>query len=413
MATFPDLSLTRVSTMQRRTFLAAVASAAFAEVVRAEDLPSDLRITRAIGFDLTSQRSKVAGRNAVKEVHGDRATDRMLRLETNTGLTAIGNCRADEKAVGQLLGKNPFELYRRSERAFVGPLGAGTMPLWDLLGKATGKPAYELLGGAGPQEVPVYDGSIYFADLLPQYADHWQDRFRHEVDMGLAIGHRAFKIKLGRGHKWMPRAEGDARDAAVVKLIRQHAGPEVLLGVDANNGYDLAGAKRLLLAIGGENIAFAEELFPEVVEQCLELKQFIGDRGWSTLVADGETQGDLEVFKPFIAARAIEVYQADMNRFGFEGILTEASWAAPQKLLVAPHNWGSLVGYYMQLHVGRAIANFYRAEHDPLANRVLVAEGYERRQGRTTVPNAPGFGLAINEEAFRSDVQVRFDLRSS
>ena len=35
--------------------------------------------------------------------------------------------------------------------------------------------------------------------------------------------------------------------------------------------------------------------------------------------------------------------------------------------MVAPHNWGSLVGYYMQLHVGRAIENFYRAEHDPLS----------------------------------------------
>jgi L-alanine-DL-glutamate epimerase-like enolase superfamily enzyme len=398
--------------MQRRGFLATIASLALTRAIGAHDTPQDLLIKRAIGFDLTSQRSKIAGRNAVKDVHGDRATDRMLRLETNTGLVAIGNCRADETAVGQLVGKNPFELYRRQERAFVGPLGAGTMPLWDLLGKATGKPAYELLGGAGPTKVPVYDGSIYFADLLPEHADRWQDRFRREIDMGLAIGHRAFKIKLGRGHKWMPRSEGDARDVAVVKLIRKHAGPDVLLGVDANNGYDLAGAKRLVDGIGDQDIAFAEELFPEVVEHCLELKQFIRDRGWKTLVADGETQGNLDVFKPFIAAKAIEVYQADMNRFGFEGILTEAAWAAEQQLLVAPHNWGSLVGYYMQLHVGRAIKNFYRAEHDPLSSRVLTAAGYDRRDGETTVPDAPGFGLSLNEEAFRKDVQVRFDLRS-
>jgi L-alanine-DL-glutamate epimerase-like enolase superfamily enzyme len=278
------------------------------------------------------------------------------------------------------------------------------------LGKLVEKPGYELFGGKGAEKVPVYDGSIYFADLLPQYESKWQDRFREEIDMGLAIGHRAFKIKIGRGFKWMPRKEGDARDIAVVKTIRKHAGPDVLLGVDANNGYDLVGAKRFLEQAGGEKLMFVEEMFPETVDDCLALKEFMKERGWQTLVADGETQGDLNVFKPFIAAKAIEVLQADMNRFGFEGILTEAAWARPQGLVVAPHNWGSLVGYYMQLHVGRAIDNFYRAEHDPLSTPVLVAEGYTRKDGETTVPSTPGFGLSINEKAFAAEAKVRFDV---
>jgi L-alanine-DL-glutamate epimerase-like enolase superfamily enzyme len=161
---------------------------------------------------------------------------------------------------------------------------------------------------------------------------------------------------------------------------------------------------------GGEKLAFVEELFPETVEECLELKAFIKDRGWATLVADGETQSKLDVFKPFIAATAIDVYQGDMNQFGFEGILTEAAWAREQNLLVAPHNWGSLVGYYMQLHVGRAIENFYRAEHDPLSTPVLIAEGYERKEGVTTVPAAAGFGLSIDEKAFAGEAKVRFEV---
>jgi len=37
------------------------------------------------------------------------------------------------------------------------------MPLWDLMGKLMNKPVYELLGGAGTEKVPVYDGSIYFS----------------------------------------------------------------------------------------------------------------------------------------------------------------------------------------------------------------------------------------------------------
>jgi L-alanine-DL-glutamate epimerase-like enolase superfamily enzyme len=396
--------------MQRRDFCMILATAALSRAVRAADPPQNIRITRADGFDVPLRRSKVAGRNARLDVHGDRSTDRMVRLYTNAGVEAVGNCRAEEKAVAQLIGKDPLDFYRRDDRAMSGPLGVGTMPLWDLLGKLVNQPAYELLGGKGAEKVPVYDGSIYFADLLPQYADKWQDRFREEIDMGLAIGHRGFKIKIGRGAKWMPRDEGDDRDVAVVQLIRRHAGSDILLGVDANNGYDLAGAKRFLERTGDQKLAFVEELFPEKVEECLALKKFIKSNGWSTQVADGETQGDLEVFKPFIDAKAIEIYQGDMNRFGIEGILTEATWAGKQNLLVAPHNWGSLVGYYMQLHVGRAIDNFYRAEHDPLSTPVLVAEGYSRKDGVSTVPANPGFGLSINDKAFAAEAKVRFDL---
>jgi L-alanine-DL-glutamate epimerase-like enolase superfamily enzyme len=397
--------------MQRREFLAALGGVALARVVRSGELPKDVKITRAVGFDLPSRRSKVAGKNAQKEIHGDRANDRMLRLYTNAGVEGIGNCRAEKDAVAKLLGKDPFEFYRRDAAQFTGPLGAGTMPLWDLAGKLLKKPGYELLGGAGPARVPVYDGSIYFADLLPQYADKWRERFREEIDMGLKIGHRAFKIKIGRGFKWMQRAEGDARDIEVVKLIREHAGKDVLMAVDANNGYDLAGAKRFLGQVGDQSLAFVEELFDEKVDECLELKRFIKEQGSRTLLADGETQSKLEVFKPFMEAKAIDIYQGDMNHFGFEGILTEAAWAKEHNLLVAPHNWGSLIGYYMQLHVGKAITNFYRAEHDPLSTPVLVAEGYERKDGSTSVPDAPGFGLALDEKAFAAEAKVRFDLR--
>ncbi|HEX5500725.1 MAG TPA: enolase C-terminal domain-like protein, partial [Thermomicrobiales bacterium] len=218
--------------------------------------------------------------------------------------------------------------------------------------------------------------------------------------MGLKLGHRGFKIKLGRGFKWMPRAEGDRRDVEVVKLIRKHAGPDVLLGVDANNGYDLAGAKRLMEQLGDEKLAFVEELFPETVDECLELKAFIRRLGWQTLVADGETQHELAAYRPFAAAGAIDVFQGDMNHFGLDGILAEAALAKPHGGRIAPHNWGSLVGFYMELHVGRAVSNFYRAEHDPLTNDVLKADGYQIKDGTARVPEAPGFGLSIDEAAF-------------
>ena len=66
--------------------------------------------------------------------------------------------------------------------------------------------------------------------------------------------------------------------------------------------------------------------------------------------------------------------------------------------------------FYMQLHVGRAITNFYRAEHDPLSNEILVAEGYDIKKGAATLPQEPGAGISINESKFSSDATIRFDV---
>jgi L-alanine-DL-glutamate epimerase-like enolase superfamily enzyme len=402
--------------MKRREFLttlgAAVGAAAFSRVAWAADLPNDVTIERIIRFDLASRRPKLVGKNSRLDVHGDSASDRMVRLVASDGTEGLGSCRASEEDLRPLLGRSVSELYS-PEKRWVTVLGREDMPVWDLVGKLLQRPVYELLGGAGPQRVPVYDGSIYFADLLPQYESTWRDRFKEEIDMGMERGHRTFKIKIGRGNRWMPRAEGDRRDLEVVTLIRRHGGQEIRLGVDANDGYDLAGAKRFMEEGGDLDIAFTEEMFPETVENCLALKAFYGDRGWKTLLADGEGQREIEGFKPYIAAQAMDVLQGDMKHFGFADILREAEWARPQGIVIAPHNWGSLIGFYMQLHVGRAITNFYAAENDPLDTPVLVADGYKIADGVATVPAVPGFGLSLNEDAFASEVKVHFDLKAS
>ena len=100
-----------------------------------------------------------------------------------------------------------------------------------------------------------------------------------------------------------------------------------------------------------------------------------------------------------------------MNAFGIEGILREAAMTRPQGLLIAPHNWGSLVGFYEQLHVGRAVPNFFRAEHDPLSSDALIADGYRIANGTCSVPDAPGFGLAVDESKFQT-LKPLFDLKA-
>ncbi len=398
--------------MHRRRFLETLAaSTLLGRLARAESLPPDLKITRIVSFDLHTRRAKFVGKNAVRGDHGQTSRDRMARLYTNMGVEAIGRCWKPKEALAPLLGQNPFQHFDLASRRMPGPLGARTMVLWDLAGRVLKRPVYELLGGTKPGKVRVYDGSIYMSDLMPQYAAKWQDRFKEEIDMGMQAGHRAFKIKIGRGKKWMDRDAGDARDVEVVETIRKHAGDEVHLGVDANNGYDLAGAKRFLEGASDLRLDFIEEPFPEQVAPCLELKEFIAERGWKTLLADGEGQDDVEAYRPFVEAKALDMLQGDMYGLGIEGILAEAAMAEPQGILIAPHNWSSLLSLFMQVHIGLVVPNFYRAEHDPLESDVLIYDDYEINDGCCSVPDAPGFGLAIDESKF-ARVRVNFDLRA-
>ena len=96
----------------------------------------------------------------------------------------------------------------------------------------------------------------------------------------------------------------------------------------------------------------------------------------------------------------------------YDAFLAEAEMGRASGSKVAPHNWGSLFGYYLQLQVGRAIPNFYMAEQDPMSCRSVIAEGYEIKNGESSVPDTPGLGLRLNDEALAEEACVHFDLKA-
>jgi len=374
-----------------------------------ESVPQDIRITRILQFELRGKRPKYVGKNARIGEHTEYGYDKGIRVYTSAGLQGIGTFWGDEAGMRSLLGKNLLEWYQ-PEATRIGIDDRGTGAFWDILGKHYGKPVWQLLGTAQREKVPVYDGTIYFQDLLPQYASNYMDQFKKEFDMGMAAGHNFFKMKVGRGGKWMEKAAGYQRDLEVLAACREYVGPEVGIGVDANNGMDLPSTKQMLLDLPEFNFAFMEEMFPEELALDIELHNFIAENGFSTLVADGESQKEVAAFGPFLEAGCIDVLQGDMNQFGIEGILAEAALAAPYGARVAPHNWGSIFGYYTQLHLGKVIPNWYMAEQDALSTPALTPEGFELKDGHTTVSDAPGLGLRINDEAFEKEVKVLHDL---
>jgi L-alanine-DL-glutamate epimerase-like enolase superfamily enzyme len=397
--------------MRRRQFLraSALGFASAATGIRAapgagsgpaiDDL-SRFRITSVTGFRHVCPRPKLVGKNSHLDVHGNTTSEHCLRIATDQGVEGIGVGNLSKEAARSLVGMTLDQLWD-ADLGAVGPIGRADHALFDLVGKALGAPAWALIGGRGPEWVQVYDGSIYFADLLPEHQGRGIARILEEVEQGIERGHRAFKIKVGRGYKWMEKSAGLDRDVEVVRAIRRLVGPEILLMADSNNGYDLDETLRFLDAIETE-LFFAEEMFPEDVDLDLRLKAELDRRGLDTLVADGESAGEVDHFDPFLQANALDVLQPDIRALGLslQWELSRRIEASGTPARLAPHNWGSNLGVFMQAVLARGIPNFLSAEWDTSTSDLFDTTAFTFRDGLLRVPDAPGCGLVLRDDVF-------------
>ena len=74
-------------------------------------------------------------------------------------------------------------------------------------------------------------------------------------------------------------------------------------------------------------------------------------------------------------------------------------------ILLAPHNWGSFLGLYMQLVLARGIGNFLMAEQDPSTSDLFDTSAFRFKEGKMSVPDLPGCGLVLREDVFKEKYQ--------
>ena len=363
---------------------------------------SDDRIVRIDKLVLPSRRPREVGSNARRGSHGSVIEDPVVRLHTADGAVGVGCSRLARREAQALLGTRLQDLFRLPD----GVLAAGAqvdLPLWDLAARREGIPLYRLLGAEGNRSVELYDSSVYIDDLDAGDAEAVRV-FTEEVETGRAYGYRNFKVKIGRGARWMPTAAGLERDVLVIRTVRAAAGADAKILVDANNGGTLNTTKSTLDECADIGLYWFEEPFAEDPELNADLSRFIEARGYTTLVADGE-EAPPGSFFDMVDAGFIDIVQHDFRQLGLTWWRATAARIEPAGGRCAPHCWGSVVERYAHAHFAASIPNYALLEAVPADTPGLMLDGWEEKEGHLLVPQSPGTGVDLEPDVVEQGVR--------
>ena len=369
-----------------------------------------MKIERIEWGRLEGTRPRKAGKNARLDDHGLHVRPPIARLTLSDGSSGFGVSRGTREQLQEFVGRSVDELFSSSS----GVAEAAQLldyPLWDLAAKRAGLPVYALaakvVGRALPEgalRVRCYDTTLYFDDLHLESNEEAAALIAQEAREGYERGHRAFKVKIGRGARHMELEKGTQRDVAVLRAIREAVGPEPPMMVDANNGYNLNLSKRVLAETADVRLFWLEEAFHEDVVLYRDLKEWLGKEGIETLIADGEGQASPSLLD-WARDGVVEVVQYDYFGYGFSRWLETGRRLDEWGVRSAPHHYGGHYGNYVSGHLAGAIERFTFVEWDEARSPGLNTTAYRVEEGVVTLPAKPGFGLEIEEDAFQRAVK--------
>ena len=301
-----------------------------------------------------------------------------------------------------LLGCDPFDVEVLWERMFhtlrtrghlkgflVEALSGPDCALWDIIGKAVGKPVYKLLGGLERSRVKAYASSIPYGK-----PEEVSDTALRLVEQG----HDQLKLKVGMG----PAGLGWGSDERNIKALREAVGYDVDIIVDANSAFTFRQALKLGRILERYEVLFFEEpVPPDNLEGYMRLT-----RALDIPICGGESHHSKYDFRDLISKHAVDIINPDLARIGG---LTEAkkisAIAEAYEVEIAPHIGLSGVGCRaatLQLcatlpeRLFLAYEYMYRGSEHPLMSGILKEELEEFDNGYIKVPNKPGLGLSID-----------------
>ncbi|WP_266064873.1 mandelate racemase/muconate lactonizing enzyme family protein [Brucella intermedia] len=290
--------------------------------------------------------------------------------------TILGEDPFRTDRIPTLFDRHTFE--RPLGRTLVSALAMVDIALWDIKGKAFGKPVHVLLGGAR-DKVPVYvtHGAAY--DGAPAYT---KEELAAEAAHLVGLGNNHVKNTVGRQRVPNPREDYDR-----MRALRDAIGPDIQLSMDGNLRMSVAEASRLCNMCEELDISFIEE--PIHYNDPANLAHLRSRTTIPLAAGENERFTALDLMK----AGAIDYFQPNINNDG--GITAAVRSAAIAKAFNVPLSHGNGNGpHNIALHAGLQNGGLVEYHfHKWMAYNAIFKEVPQPENGFLTVSQAPGFGL--------------------
>src|SRR5690606_2344507 len=331
----------------------------------------------------------------------------IVAVETDAGVTGYAECcplgsaylpsyakgvRAGLAEIGpKLIGRDPTDLWPLNHRMDAVLRGHPyvkapiDIACWDILGKVAGLPVYKLLGGAAQEKVALYraisqEDSALMAQKVAGYR---------------AEGYRKFQLKVGGNPD---------EDIARIKACRAMLEPTDILVADANTGWTMADAARVVNAVRDVDVY--------IEQPCMTYEESVSIRRRTSLpfVLD-ENIGSASDLLHGIADDAFDVINLKISKVGglTKAKLMRDLCVAHSIPMTIEDTWGGDIVTATIAHLARSTPEKFCFTATDFNSYVTVpiADGAPQREnGFMTAPDTPGLGITPKWDVLGQPVQV-------
>ena len=338
---------------------------------------------------------RLIGKNAKRVEHGYGYTDDIVIITTDTGFTGWGLGRADRSLKLSLEGKALSQVFDPAIGILDMGYSAADIALHDLAGKILGISVSKMLNPKSTMRALVYDGAIYLDELRANGEDWGVEHILKNCRDDAALGYADFKLKLGRGSKWMEPEAGLKRDVEITRAIRKEY-PDAKILVDFNDELDVDTVIRYMEQVKDCDIFWIEEGFRENYDDCMKLKAYLKKNSPQTLLADGEANYDRAESMDLAARGAVEVLLMDIISYSLTEWRAIMEKCRAQGIKCSPHSWGLGLKTRTVCHIAAAFPDICPAvEGVPDTTEGVDYSGYTLKDGIMTIEDRPGFGMDL------------------
>ncbi|RGE22026.1 mandelate racemase/muconate lactonizing enzyme family protein [Leucobacter sp. wl10] len=357
-------------------------------------------------YKIRTRFPRLIGKNAFRDEHGYGDEVLVKELLTDRGASGWGLAsglfyRPDLTEDELVLGRTVAELFAPDQGILDMSLSSFDFALHDLAGRILGIPCYKMFGNDGLNPVPVYDTLIYFDDISPDTRPGGLRQVLENCRYGYDYGYRAFKLKIGRAPRWMDWPDGLRRDIEVTRMVREHF-PDCEILVDANDAYTVDRMKEYVDAVADVGLYWIEEPFRENLEGFRALREHLDRVSPRTLIADGETDPEVELLIELYEQGYLGVFQMDVQGdLGLGHAFGLTSWRRLMPRLreigarISPHAWGIKLKTHYAAQFCAGYPGVALVEGITDTTEGVDFSAYVLRNGKMFVPDKPGFGMEL------------------